>query len=116
MIQGERNQEGMIPEGMAPEGMTPEGMTLGGLNQEGRTRGGMNPERMTLGERTRGEMMQAGIVPGGVTLKGIKAEKSGRVHLQGTKYSLDPDNGISTIYSEGSRERTVGSVRAEIER
>merc|ERR1719400_291115 len=108
MIQGERNQEGVIPEGMIlgetiPEEMIPGGMILGGMNQEERTQGGMNPERMTQermiqGKKTRGEMIQEEIALRDANQKRTRAEKSGRVHLQ------------------GSRERTVASERAEIGR
>merc|ERR1719430_1709838 len=113
MIQGERNQKGVIPGGMIPEGMIlgetilggmiPGEMIPGGMNQEERTQGGMNPgrmiqERMTRGEKTRGEMIQEGIALREANQKRTRAEKSGRVHLQ------------------GSRERTVASERAEIGR
>jgi len=88
---------GAIPGGMIPKGMTREGRNRGGMTPdemtpEGRSREGMIPEGMT-----QGRVMEE-IVPGEATLKGIKAEKSGRVHLQ------------------GSRERTVASVRPEIGR
>merc|ERR1719209_2904002 len=108
MIQGERNQKGVIPGGMIPEGMIlgetilggmipgemiPGGMIPGGMNQEERTQ-----ERMTPGKKTRGEMIQEGIALREANQKRTRAEKSGRVHLQ------------------GSRERTVASERAEIGR
>merc|ERR1719370_2593719 len=97
MIQGEKSREGMIPGGVIPEEKTreggiPGGMILDEMTPEGRSRGEMIPEGMT-----QGRVMEE-IVPGEATLKGIKAEKSGRVHLQ------------------GSRERTVASVRPEIGR
>merc|ERR1719430_2856582 len=108
MIQGERNQKGVIPGGMIPEGMILGETILGGMipgemNQEERTQGGMNPgrmiqERMTQGKKTRGEMIQEGIALREANQKRTRAEKSGRVHLQ------------------GSRERTVASERAEIGR
>merc|ERR1719402_1488773 len=82
----------MSPGGMSPGGMSPGGMTLGGMSPGGKTLGGMTQGGMTQGGTIPGgtipggmgpqEMAQEGRNPREATVKGIKAEKSGRVHLQ----------------------------------
>merc|ERR1719420_1345748 len=82
MIPGGMIPGGMSPEGMSPGGMTPGGMTPGGMSPGGKTLGGMTLGGMILGGMGPQEMAQEGRNPREATVKGIKAEKSGRVHLQ----------------------------------